>query len=74
MNSITVTYALIYQFKDANEYKVSKCGKIFNTKTNKQIKRVVNSRCVGYWIKGSFIPLSSKKQHLEKITTFKTPF
>ena len=74
MNSISVTYALIYRFKEAHEYKVSKCGKVFNTKTNRQIRKVVNSRCVGWWIKNKFISQSCRVKHLERIPRIKTPF
>ena len=74
MDLISISYALIYQFREHPEYKVTKCGKIFNTKTGRRIKKTVNSRCVGFWIKGKFISLSSKDKHLEKVKRAECPF
>jgi hypothetical protein len=44
MNSISVNYALIWEIDFANHYQVTKDGKVFNTKTGKQLKRVVNNQ------------------------------
>lgn len=74
MPSFTVTYALIYQFKEAKNYKVSKCGKVFNTRTNRQIKKCYNSGSIGYWINKKFMIIPKDKSTLEKITKVKCPF
>lgn len=74
MERVSISYTLIYQFKEARNYKVTKCLKVFNTKTNRQIKRVYNSGSVGYWIKGKFIILNKNSKHLELIPKTKTPF
>ena len=73
MQRMSISYALIYQFKHAKEYKVSKCLKVFNTKTNRQIKKCYNSGSIGFWIKGKFIILKDKKL-LELIPKEKLPF
>ena len=67
MNSISVTYDLKWQYNKHTYYKWSKCGKLFNTRTGREIKKVVNSRSVGYWIKSKFITLTNLKGNLELI-------
>jgi len=67
MNTISVTYELIWQHKEHSQYKWSKCGKLFNSKTERRIKKTVNGRSVGYWISGKFCPLSKLRIELEKI-------
>lgn len=41
MNSISISYNLIWQFKDFHFYKVSKCKKVFNTKSNRKLKHII---------------------------------
>ena len=67
MNSVSVTYDLKWQYNKYTYYKWSKCGKLFNTRTGRQIKKVVNGRSVGYWIKSKFITLKNLKKDLELI-------
>jgi len=67
MNSISITYTLIYQISFAPEYQFTKDGKCFNTKTGRQIKQVYNSGCIGYSIKGKFRSLKYLRSKLEKI-------
>tara|TARA_R110000851_G_scaffold23678_1_gene69117 strand:+ start:274 stop:501 length:228 start_codon:yes stop_codon:yes gene_type:complete len=75
MNTITVTYSLIYQFKEATEYKVTRCKKVFNTKTGRLIRKVKNGGSYGYWIKGDFVVISKDKDSpLEKIPKSRCPF
>ncbi len=77
MDSISVNYLLIYQFKQSPQYKVSKCLKVFNTKTGRQIKKSYNRGMIGYWIrvnnKKKFVKLGDKKL-LELIPKEMTPF
>lgn len=48
-------------------YKCSSCGKLFNVKSGRRIKKTVNGRSVGYWIAGKFLTLNSLRSNLEKI-------
>ncbi|MFA5719983.1 MAG: hypothetical protein WC939_02855 [Acholeplasmataceae bacterium] len=74
MKTISISYALVWQIQDAKEYKWSKCGKCFNTKTNKELKQVYNSRCLGYNIKGKFRSLKQIRKQLVKIEEVECPF
>lgn len=67
-NSITITFKLIHQIVFAKEYKFTKEGKCFNTKTGRKIKKVsTKSGCIGYNIKGRFRSLKYLSPKLEKI-------
>lgn len=67
MQVIDRKVAVYYQLKFANHYKWSKCGKCFNTKTEREIKQVYKSRCLGYNIKGKFYSLTYLRTQLELI-------
>lgn len=74
MNSVSIRYALKYQLSFAPEYKWSENKECFNTKTNRKIKKTINSRCVGYHIRGKFYSLNNLREFLEKIKISETPF
>lgn len=74
MNSISVKYALKWQCKFANHYKWTRCGKLFNMKTGKQIKKTLNGGSIGYWIASDFYTLQSLKTQIELIPKQQTPF
>lgn len=74
MNTISITYALKWQVKDAEEYCFTSCNRLVNTKRQKEIKKVMQGRCIGYNIRGKFISLTSLKTKLTKIEQTKTPF
>lgn len=74
MSSITVTYTNIYEIDFAPEYKFTKCKKLFNNKTGRQIKQVYNNGCIGYTIKCKFYSLTKLRTHLRKIEIEKIPF
>ena len=67
MNTISITYTLLFRLKFANNYQFTKCGKCFNTKTSRQIKQCYNSGSIGYNIKGRFYSLKYLRSQLEKI-------
>jgi hypothetical protein len=73
MNSISISYALIYRLKFAHHYQFGG-RKCFNAKTGREIKRIINGRCVGYCIAGRFYSLTFLRKHLEKIQSEKLPF
>lgn len=68
-------YVLIWQLKNAENYKFTKDGKCFNTKTNNEIKKVLINRSIGYCINGKFYSLNTLRKNLEKIPVkIKLPF
>ena len=67
MNSISITYNLKWQYKKLTYYKWTTCGKLINTQTGRKIKKTVNGRSIGYWIKGSFVTLNNLRKELELI-------
>lgn len=67
MNYLTVSYPLIYRFKDHHHLQVSKCKRICNTKTGRQIKITTNGGSIGIWIGNKFIIKSELNNHIEKI-------
>lgn len=73
MNTISITYELLYQFKDNPIYQVTKCKKVFNTRTGKQIKKAYKNGSVGYWLvlnnKKTFVKKGDKNllEHIPKI-------
>ena len=71
---MSINYTLIWQFKNANHYKVTKCKKVFNTKTNRQLKQCYNGGSVGYWIDGKFIVKNNLNKNIEKIQISHIPF
>lgn len=74
MITISSTYDLKWQLSFANEYKFSSCGKCFNTKRGKEIKRVLVGYSIGFCIKGKFYTLNKLRNNLEKIQENKCPF
>lgn len=74
MNTISINYTLVFELNFANNYKWTKCGKCFNTLTNRQIKQTYNSGCLGYNIKGKFYSLTYLRNQLVKIKKVEIPF
>lgn len=74
MNSISVKYVLEWRLKNNPNYQLTKCGRMFNIKTGKQITKVLNSRCVGFWIGREFKSANTLRNHLEKIPKETCPF
>ena len=62
MNYISVTYVFTHYFKSLHFYKWTECGKLFNEKTGNRIKKVLNGRCLGYWIGGKFYSITKLKR------------
>jgi hypothetical protein len=74
MNTISVTYRLKWRFKQHHNIQVSECGKIFNTKTNRELKIKVNGYSIGFWLGKKFILKSKLNNYIELIPKIKTPF
>ena len=56
------------------KYGVTKCGRVFNIETRKELNRKVVSGCYGYYINGKFKTLDNIRPELEKINKVKLPF
>ena len=50
MKTISITYPLVFRFKNHHNLQVTKCGKIFNIKTGRQKKMCYNGGSIGIWI------------------------
>ena len=74
MNTITITYALIWEVNFKSYYKLTKCGKLFNCKSGKEIKQVYNGGSIGYWIDRKFYTIKKLKPFLKKIQLQNLPF
>ena len=72
--TMSTTYELMWQLKGNDHYKFSKCGKCINSQRGKEVKQVMNGRCIGYCIRGKFQSLTSLRQQLELIPKINCPF
>ena len=67
MNSFTIHYTYKYRLSFAKHYVFSNCGKCYNIKTGRLIKKVYNSGCIGFNINGKFYSLTKLRGNLELI-------
>jgi len=67
MNTITITYTLVYQLSFANNYQWTKEGECFNVKSGKRLKQIINSGSIGYCVNSRFYSLKYLRTKLEKI-------
>jgi len=74
MSSITISYTLVFELNYAPNYKWTKCGKCFNTRTGRKIKQTYNCGCLGYNIQGKFKSLTYLRKNLVKISKVDCPF
>lgn len=74
MNSFTINYNYVWQIKNKPNYVVTKCGKIFNKKSGKLIKKVVKGYTIGFNIESKFISIKNLRKNLEKIEKNICPF
>lgn len=74
MQTISVNYSLKWQLKNLSHYKISACGRMFNCKTGKLLKRTVNGSSIGYWISREFITLKELRTQIELIPKQISPF
>jgi hypothetical protein len=65
---------LKWEIKNNISYKVTDCGKVFNIKTGRLLKRCYNSGSIGYWIAGKFYTLKTLRRMLVKIDKVDLPF
>lgn len=64
---ISKNYDLKWQITFAKNYQFSECKKLFNIKTRREIKKVVNGGSIGYCINGKFYSVTFLRSHIEKI-------
>ena len=62
-----LSFAPNYKFQITNEIDVFIKCKCFNSKTNREIKQVMNGGSIGYCIRGRFYSLSKLRNQIEKI-------
>jgi len=74
MDRISESYTLVWELDFAPEYKWTKCGKCFNTKTGKKLKQSYNKGSIGYNIHSKFVSLTRLRGHLRKIEEKEIPF
>lgn len=67
MIRISVTYTCKYRISFAPNYVYTLCGKCYNLKTNRVIKQVYKSGCIGYIINSKFYSLTKLRTELEII-------
>ena len=67
MDTVSITYDLKWRHKEYHYYQWTNCGKLINTQTGRKIKKTVNGRSIGYWIKGKFITINKLRGDLEII-------
>ena len=60
---VNIKFHVIWQFKEFNEYKVTKCKKVVNSKNETLL--TYNQR--GYFIKGKYYKKKELNKFLEKI-------
>lgn len=67
MQTISKVYRLKWQLKIDNKYQWSECGKLFNIKTGKEIKKTIKGSKIGYWINKDFCKLADIRNQIELI-------
>lgn len=67
-------YILKWEYISDPKYKWSECGKLFNTHTGKEIRKVMCGRSIGYCLNGKFKSLNTLRKQLVKIQEQQTPF
>ena len=67
IETVENTYVLKWQLKFDNNYKITECKKIINTKTKKIIKETKIGYTIGYWFGKKFVPKTKLNDYVEKI-------
>lgn len=76
MNSITITKVieLTWQISGYDYYYFDKDKKLYNAKTDREIKKTLNCRSVGFWLGKKFYSLNRLKPMLVRPKNYKVPF
>lgn len=67
MKTVLVQYQLVWQFKSATHYKMTRCRKVINCKSGRIVKCVLNGGSIGWWIGKDFIAKSKVNEKVEII-------
>ncbi len=71
--TVSTTYTLEWYIPNTDYY-FTKCGRCFNVKRSKEVRRILNGGCVGFTINGKFESLKIIRNKLTKIKENKCPF
>jgi DeoR/GlpR family transcriptional regulator of sugar metabolism len=74
MKTISINYNSVWQLKNKPNYVITKCGKLYNKKSGKFIKKVVKGYTIGFNIDSKFISINKLRSMLEKINKNNCPF
>jgi hypothetical protein len=74
MNTITITYTLVWQHSDYPNYQFTKCKKCFNVSRGKELKMIMIGGSIGFCIAGKFQSLAAIRNKLTKIKNEDLPF
>jgi hypothetical protein len=74
MDSISITYGLIWEVSFATQYRFTKCSKCINIKTGRIIKQSYCGGSIGYYILGKFYSLNNLRNNIRKIKEYDCPF
>lgn len=74
MKTVSISYTPKYELSFASNYCWTECGKCFNIKTGREIKKVYNKGSIGYSINGRFKSLKSLRKNIVKIKKDFCPF
>ena len=74
MKTLSITYTYIYCISFAPNYVFTTSKLCVNLKTNRVIKKVYNSGCLGYNIEGKFYSLTYLRKFLTKVKSNICPF
>jgi len=74
MITISKTYTIKYEVSFAPEYKFLSNNECYNSKTGRILRKVLNSGCIGYIIRGKFVSLTKLRSNLIKPKDTDCPF
>lgn len=74
MKIISGNYSLKWQLKTNDKYAWSSCGKLFNLKSGREIKKTLNGGSKGYWIERKFMTLENLRNKIERVKKSGCPF
>jgi hypothetical protein len=64
---VKVVFNVYWQVKNNEQFKVTKCRKVINCKTQKLLKQTINGGSLGYNINGNFYNIKTFKNFIEPI-------
>jgi hypothetical protein len=73
MHTISIKYNLIWRFKTAHHYQMTRCKKVVNIKTSRVLKSTLNGGSIGWWIGDKFVVKSKVNEFVELIPTQRPP-